>query len=564
MILRLNLITEMKNLTTGILGILILCFFSINVATAQDSWDENTFMIRFDPSIPQDTIDSIRVDYLAEELWVSPLTETRLWHVEASYPHWNLAQTDYFIDVQQNSAHARGKTGSQGGSGLNYGVISGSLNNLYNGTNGGGSGGPANPDPTNPDDQMNCHDEMSTFIPTGSNPVKVGIFDTGASEFDFFHGYQWMYAFDQTGYNYMDPANTGDYRDWNGHGNHIASTIAHLTHKAHGIGYTNQNPDVAYRQMKTFTAAAQGPIAEIILAFETEVLNGLQIANFSWRFVADEGEANLHPLKKTIEVAEDLYDVLIVCAAGNDGQNIDDGITYNGLNGLNAYPASYDFENILSVATFNCQNYFTDFSNTGASNVDIAAPGLEIPGIWTDNFGQYELDYLSGTSMSCAITTAAAVQLATHQTSFDAQEIKCAIIQGAEYMPLMDPFLVSAGVLNVDNARGILGNCNNGGGNGGPKRSLGFDNTNESAVNLGVAPNPSFGEIALNIDSGVEGISKINIFNNVGKMVFQKNIYISSGINNIDLDLNVLDAGLYNLILDYGSGTEAHKISILK
>ena len=562
MILRFNITTEMKNFTTGILCTLMLCFFAINPTTAQDSWDENTFIIRFDPSINQDTIDSIRMDYLATELWVSPLTQTRLWHVDEEYPHWNAAQTDYFIDVQHNNAAARGKTGSQGGSGLNYSVSSGPNNGF--GNTQGSTGGPQNPYPTNPDNQMNCHSEMSTSILTGSNPVTVGVFDTGNSEFQYFPDYYWMYAFDQTGQNYIDSGNPWDFRDWNGHGNHISSTITHLVHKAYGSGLISENPNVAYRHMKTFTAAAKGPIAEIILALETEIANGLQIANLSWRFIADEGEADLHPLKKTMEVAEDLYDVLFVCAAGNDGDNIDDGISGgSGVFGLNAYPASYDFDNILSVASFNCQNYFTSFSNIGATNVDIAAPGLEIPGIWTDNFGQFELDYLDGTSMSCAITTAAAIQLATHQTSFDAQEIKCAIMEGADYMPLMDPFLASAGILNLDSAMAILGNCNNGG-SGAPKRNLGGSFTGSSEINLGISPNPSIGEIELSMDSEVERFGQINIFNSVGKLVVQKNITISAGPNTVELNLTDLKSGLYNLILDYGAGIESHKLSIMR
>lgn len=562
MILRLNSTTEMKNLTTGILCTLMLCFFTINQASAQNSWDPQTFMIRFDPSISQDSIDSVRVDYYAEELWVSPLTQTRLWHVTVPYPHWTASGSDYFLDVQANSRESRSRAGSQGGSGNNYAVYGGigGINNVP----GGGNGGPQNPNPIYPDEGMNCHGEMFTHIETGDNPVKVGVFDTGAADLHFTHDYYWHLTYDVTGYNYID--NNYNYFDYHGHGNHVTSTIAHLTNKAAGLGFVYDPPNMALRALKTFDNNSQGYIAEIIYGLETEIVNGMQIANLSWRFTADMQEADKHPLKKTLEVAQNQYDVLFVCAAGNDAQNINGGLVLNGsVNLVNAYPAAYEFDNILSVTTFNCENGFADFANTGNVVVDIAAPGLEIPGLYFNLNGLMDVDYLSGTSMSAAIVTATAAQLATHQTTFDAAAIKCAIMSSADYHSGVAPGVVSNGLLNSAYALDFLPSCFSPPG-GGPKggRRLGLDMSDQSQINAEIYPNPSSGQFELNIEVEEFKTANLKMINAIGQTVFNQETNLNEGLNTLDIELNNVENGYYILTIDTGSELISKKVSIIK
>ena len=61
--------------------------------------------------------------------------------------------------------------------------------------------------------------------------------------------------------------------------------------------------------------------------------------------------------------------ILVICAAGNEERDIDV---------FSTYPAGYNNENIISVASINQNGDLSYFSNWGFENVDIAAPGSNI------------------------------------------------------------------------------------------------------------------------------------------------------------------------------------------
>ena len=69
-------------------------------------------------------------------------------------------------------------------------------------------------------------------------------------------------------------------------------------------------------------------------------------------------------------------DIILVCAAGNGGT--DGQADSNDL--VPQYPASYEGENIISVAAVDQYGRLTPFSNFGLRSVDIAAPGVDVFG----------------------------------------------------------------------------------------------------------------------------------------------------------------------------------------
>ena len=69
-------------------------------------------------------------------------------------------------------------------------------------------------------------------------------------------------------------------------------------------------------------------------------------------------------------------DIILVCAAGNGGT--DGQADSNDL--VPQYPASYEGENIISVAAVDQYGRLTRFSNFGLRSVDIAAPGVDVFG----------------------------------------------------------------------------------------------------------------------------------------------------------------------------------------
>ena len=65
--------------------------------------------------------------------------------------------------------------------------------------------------------------------------------------------------------------------------------------------------------------------------------------------------------------------ILFVCAAGNYASNNDTSAFY---------PASYHLDNMIVVAATDANDNLASFSNYGATTVDLAAPGVNIPSTW--------------------------------------------------------------------------------------------------------------------------------------------------------------------------------------
>ncbi|MHC4106256.1 MAG: S8 family serine peptidase, partial [Planctomycetota bacterium] len=92
--------------------------------------------------------------------------------------------------------------------------------------------------------------------------------------------------------------------------------------------------------------------------------NGAKVINASWG-----GDFFSQTLYDTIRAAGEAG-VLFVAAAGNDFGSDNDVVPI--------YPASFDLDNIISVMSSDPNDQISDFSNFGATSVDIAEPGTDI------------------------------------------------------------------------------------------------------------------------------------------------------------------------------------------
>lgn len=93
--------------------------------------------------------------------------------------------------------------------------------------------------------------------------------------------------------------------------------------------------------------------------------------------------------------------------------------------------------------------------------------------------------------------------------------------------------------------------------------TVGLSEENVSSVN--VFPNPSNGEVNVNIDMASSSDAVISILNSLGEVVRVENARdLSSGTNTITLDLNEMTSGIYYLNVVVGESTEIRKISIIK
>jgi PKD repeat protein len=183
-----------------------------------------------------------------------------------------------------------------------------------------------------------------------------GIDDDGNGYVDDIHGWDFHHN-DNSVFDPDDRKSNGELNDI--HGTHVAGTIGALSDNAQGVSGINWN--VRIMPLKAFGPGG-GTTSNAMLALEYAANNGAAIANCSWG-----GGSYSQALKDTIEASG----MLVVCAAGNDGENTDIHPHY---------PSSYDSSNIISVAA-SAQNdepcYYPGWwsTNYGENTVDLFAPG---------------------------------------------------------------------------------------------------------------------------------------------------------------------------------------------
>jgi len=137
---------------------------------------------------------------------------------------------------------------------------------------------------------------------------------------------------------------------------------------------------------------------------------------------------------------------LFVAAAGNKG------LLNNDL--YPTYPASYDNENIISVANTTSSDGLYFESHYGLTSVDLGALGTSIYSTKpNDIYGN-----LSGTSMACPHVAGAAALLLSECNSLSSQEIKDALMNSTTPISALSGKCVTGGRLNVNAAMQSLTN----------------------------------------------------------------------------------------------------------
>lgn len=190
---------------------------------------------------------------------------------------------------------------------------------------------------------------------------------------------------------------TGDPMASHAHGTHVSGTIAAAQNNNIGIAGIASN--VKIMAIRAVPDDADETDADVVESFLYAAKHGAKIINCS--FGKDHREGG-NIVNETINHIGQDYGVLVVAAAGNDyGKDIDTDLTY---------PASFDSDYLLVVASTNKRGRLSFFSNIGAKNVDIAAPGSNIYSTIPGNrYGK-----MSGTSMATPTTAGVAAEVLSH------------------------------------------------------------------------------------------------------------------------------------------------------
>jgi thermitase len=160
--------------------------------------------------------------------------------------------------------------------------------------------------------------------------------------------------------------------DDNGHGTHVAGTVAARANNGKGVAGVAFNSRLAI--CKGLDSSGAGPVAGIANCITYLSQVGAKVISMS--FGAPSASSAL-----ATAVANASANALLIAAAGNDG------------NATLSYPAGYS--QVVSVAATDRTDARASFSSTNCE-VEVAAPGVDILSTWFD--GGYRS--LSGTSMA--------------------------------------------------------------------------------------------------------------------------------------------------------------------
>ncbi|WP_319523061.1 S8 family serine peptidase [uncultured Desulfosarcina sp.] len=161
----------------------------------------------------------------------------------------------------------------------------------------------------------------------------------------------------------------GDPYDDHYHGTHVAGTIAAVTDNGTGIAGITWNR-AKIMALKFLSASGSGATSaaveciEYLLEMNEREENNIVVMNASWG-----SSSPSDTLKAALETAAEAG-IILSAASGNDTLDCDGDQKH--------YPSSLDVENVISVAATNQNDRLAYFSNYGASEVDIAAPGTNI------------------------------------------------------------------------------------------------------------------------------------------------------------------------------------------
>ena len=174
-----------------------------------------------------------------------------------------------------------------------------------------------------------------------------------------------------------DESNPEKYQDYNGHGTHVAGTIA-AKHNEQGV--VGVAPAANLLILKVLDKNGSGQYEWIINAIRYAIEQKVDIISMSLGGPEDVPELH-QAIKDAVK-----NNILVVCAAGNEGDGNEETDEYG-------FPGAYN--EVISVGAIDLNRSSSEFSNSN-KEIDLVAPGEKILSTYLN--GKYAT--LSGTSMA--------------------------------------------------------------------------------------------------------------------------------------------------------------------
>lgn len=257
---------------------------------------------------------------------------------------------------------------------------------------------------------------------TGSG-TKLAILDTGIDAYHEDLNVSGGYSVFASGWD------ANPFYDGNGHGTHVAGTAAALDN---GTGVVGVAPGADLYAVKVLAADGSGSASGVVKGIEWAVQNGIDVINMSLG-----SSVHSQAIQDAVDAAYYEYDILVVAAAGNDGNSFGTGDSVD-------YPARYD--STVAVAATDQNDGRAYFSSTGPA-VDISAPGVSILSTVPGN-GYYSLN---GTSMAAPHVAGGGAVLRSAFPDASAAEIRNMMESTAKNIGTNDAWY-GMGLMQLDDA----------------------------------------------------------------------------------------------------------------
>ncbi len=261
-------------------------------------------------------------------------------------------------------------------------------------------------------------------VTVGSPSVLVAVADTGV---DIAHPdlapNVWVNAAEIAGNGVDDDGNgfADDVRGWDfvegdgtpqdadGHGTHVAGTVAARGNDGAGVAGVSWNATVL--PLRILGPNGEGTVSDAIRAYAYAARAGAQVVNLSL------GGASGSRAERDAIASHG--GVLFAAAAGNEGADND---------AVPTYPCAYDVPNVVCVAASDRSDDLAGFSNRGLRTVDLAAPGVAIASTYPGS--QWAL--LDGTSMATPHVAGVAALLLATDPAATVADLRSALLDGAD------------------------------------------------------------------------------------------------------------------------------------
>lgn len=218
------------------------------------------------------------------------------------------------------------------------------------------------------------------------------------------------------------------------HGTHVSGTIA--AKQNNNIGIAGIASNVKIMAIRTVPDSSDETDADVVEAFLYAARNGARLINCSFGKNHNEGGMIVN---ETIDHIGNTFGTLVFAAAGNDyGRDIDSNRTY---------PASFESNHLLVVASTTKRGSLSYFSNIGKKSVDVAAPGSNIYSTIPGNgYGN-----MSGTSMATPTTVGVAAEILCNFPNLDGLSLKKVLMASVTKVKKFQSKMVAGGRVDLFN-----------------------------------------------------------------------------------------------------------------